>query len=269
MTTHDANMTSDTQIPMPELFKFTRGSGAGVTNWYYTSYKTDLIFQSNVYVTAPISRSSFVIDSQLAVTSMTITASILDEFGSYIGNQPTERTRVTLYRAISDDLTQFITIFDGSIVGIGFNENNAEQAKCDQKSSILDRELSMIYHSTTCNHHVFSGDCTLDKLLWRVVTTVGVSGSTISASAFGTYANGYFTGGQAKFQGDSRLITNHVGNDLTLHVPFSASLTTGGEVEVLPGCNGLGSTCVSKFNNLKDFLGCPYIPSKNPAIWGV
>lgn len=269
MTTYDANMTADKQIPMPELFKFTRGAGAGVTSWYYTSYKTDIIFLSNVYVSAAIERSQFVVDSSLAVTSVTITASILDEFGSYIGSQPTEKTKVVIYRAVSDDLSKYVTLFDGSLISIGFNEENAAQARCDQKASILDRELGMIYHSTTCNHHVFNGGCTLDKLNWREVVVVGVSGSTLTASVFGTYADGYFTGGQVKYGGDSRLITNHVGTALTLHVPFDASLTTGKEVEAIPGCNGLASTCVDKYDNLDDFLGCPYIPSKNPAIWGV
>ena len=127
----------------------------------------------------------------------------------------------------------------------------------------------MIIHQASCNYHVFDSGCKLDRILHVVSVPVTVSGSTIFNDVFDTYTDGHFVGGEVIYQDDARLITNHVGGLLTLHVPFSGEVFTGTTVDVYPGCDGLAPTCDTKFSNLSNFRGFPYIPNKNPAVWGV
>ena len=40
-------------------------------------------------------------------------------------------------------------------------------------------------------------------------------------------------------------------------------------MDAYPGYDGSPATCVDKFDNLDNFVGFPYIPSKNPVVWGI
>jgi len=265
MTTYENNIAAVEQIPMPELYELRRGWD----RFFYTSYPTDLTFKGHVYVAAPIQRGDFTVDTNLNTVSLRVTAAVLSSFANFIAYQPTQRTQIYLYRAISDDLTEYAVVFDGWLTTITFNEKNMATAQFDQRASILDRDVDMVIHQAPCNHHVFDNGCRLDGLLWKVVVPVIVNQEQLTHDDFATYADGYFTGGEVHYQDDARLITNHVGNTLTLHVPFSGDVSTGTTVEVYPGCDGRPSTCRDKYNNIENFLGFPYIPDKNPAIWGV
>jgi len=51
-------------------------------------------------------------------------------------------------------------------------------------------------------------------------------------------------------------------------MPFDDEVV-GKQVIVYAGCDKTPQTCKNKFNNLQNFRGFPYIPVKNPVIWGV
>ncbi len=266
MTTYDDNITSTEQVPFIELFKFQRGAEYG----YYTSYSEDVEFNNQTYIKASITRGDFSSDLKLSTVTVSIAAAMLDDLGVYIANQPAVSTSVTIYRAVSDDLEEFAVIFEGLVVGVAFNENNTVSIKVDESASILDREVDMIVHSATCNNNVFYGKCRLDPLLWRIYTSdIIVSEGVIYCEACAAKQDGWYTGGEVHVGADARLITNHVGNALTLHVPFDSSVQTGTLVEIFPGCDRRAYTCATKFNNLSNFVGMPYIPDKNPTIWGL
>lgn len=267
MTDYSTNLAATEQIPFVELYRIARG----YNRWYYTNYKQNVTFNGSTYKPASITRTSFKIDSNLSAVSCSITAAVLQSFADYVVTQPPERTNVNIYRAVSDDLTEYALLFSGTVTGFSFNDERVVTVKAVEKGKVLDQELQMVVHSAACNHNVFYGDCKLDPLLWKVVTSNTIfSESTIVADVFGTYDDDYFTGGEVHIDEDARLITKHTGNTLYLQIPFSADLGyTGAEIEVYPGCDRKADTCLNKFNNLEHFLGMPYIPDKNPAIWGV
>lgn len=265
MTTYNNNMAANEQIAMPELYEFRRGFERG----YYTSYPEDLLFQSHIYLASSISRSDFTTDANMNTVSLKITAAIISDFATYVAYEPSQRTRVIIYRAVSDDMNEFAIIFDGQITNVAFNTERVATAHVEQRASILDREVQMYIHQLPCNHHIFDSGCRLDPLVWRVLSSVSVSGNTLFSNDFDAYEDGYFTGGEVHYEDDARLITNHVGSTLTLQVPFSAAVQTGTTVTVYPGCSGIPTVCRDKFNNILRYLGMAYIPNKNPAVWGV
>jgi uncharacterized phage protein (TIGR02218 family) len=264
MTTYENNMSATQQLALPELYHFQQG----FENAYYTSFHSALTFKNETYIPRPIKRGDFKYDSNLGTVSLTITAAVVPELGQYIAQYPLDRTTVTIYRAVEDDLTEYAVIFEGQIVTVGF-ENHIATAKLEQKASILGQELDLVVYQPTCNHHVFDGRCRLDHVNWVVPAIVTVSGSSLLSDQVSGYADGYFTGGEVHFGQDARLITNHTGNNLALHIPFDSRLQSGATVDVYPGCDGQADTCIDKFDNYDNFLGMPFIPSKNPAVWGV
>ena len=94
------------------------------------------------------------------------------------------------------------------------------------------------------------------------------------------YPAGFFTSGMIEApDGTLRFITGHSGSTLTLIRPLE-SLNSffakngygegygygygGLVIRIYPGCDRTKETCQSKFNNLNNYGGFPFIPLKNP-----
>lgn len=262
--TYNTEIAEVQQEALPEFYEINSAGNI----YYYTSYIEGLVFRGVAHEAASIKRSGFTVDTQFGKVEINLTAPVSDVFAEYIANLPIEPVTLTIRRAIKSDLTDYILLFTGRVKSVTIKDLVAT-AKCEAQSSLLSAKLPRIIYQAFCNHDVFDGGCLLSSVLWRVVTNVtGISGYTITSTDFGAFADGYFTGGRVQHSTDFRLITNHVGNDLTLHLPFDARLAVGGEVTALPGCDGDPETCKDKFNNLDNFLGMPYVPSHNPVIWG-
>lgn len=265
--TYSSEMTAGQQKSLPELFRFITVS----ENAYYTDYERELVFNSNTYSPATIKRSAFSFDNKLGVVKCSIASAVNDKFLEYIAYYPVDRTRVTIFRATEDDLTEYATIFDGYIQTVGF-EDNTVTIMVEEKSTILSAELDMFVFQARCNHHIFDSNCGLDYINWKVDAYLqSVDGVTLISSDLLGYEEDYFTGGEVHYQGDARLITSYdnATGTITLHVPFDSRVSALMTVEVFPSCGGDPDKCIDTFDNYDNFLGCPYIPTKNPAVWGV
>jgi len=95
------------------------------------------------------------------------------------------------------------------------------------------------------------------------------NGSVLRSATFATQPDGFFTMGHVRHNTDIRLITDHVGQDITLQVPFDSRLQDGQLVSAFPGCDKTFETCRDKFNNLARRTGFDLIPETNPAVWKI
>ena len=77
-----------------------------------------------------------------------------------------------------------------------------------------------------------------------------------------------YTGGYVVYLKDFRWITLGETNTFNLHVPFDSSVKPGVVLIAYQGCSKSAVDCKNKFNNIRNFNGCPYIPSDNPVLWG-
>ncbi len=229
-----------------------------------TSYETDLTIDGNVYTSKPLRRSGFTIESQ-GVSKVIIEAPVVEPFSKFIANTPFQPVFVTIRKYYLDDLGTYRPLFNGLIRNVSV-KNNLANAECVSIEHFLKRRIPRVLYQSFCNHTIFDPYCGLVEANYAVSAVVTVSGSTISSATFDGYADGYFIGGYVTFNNDIRLVTNHVGAVLTLHVPFS-DLDNGETVVAYPGCNGNPATCLNTFNNLANFLGMDYIPAKSPVLW--
>ena len=83
-------------------------------------------------------------------------------------------------------------------------------------------------------------------------------------------ADGFYDGGFVFFSSinDYRLILSHVGNDLTLLLPFPSD-AAGETVRIFAGCDHTIATCKTKFDNVLNYGGFAFVPILNPFLTGL
>ena len=262
--TFDSNLELAQQESLPEFYTFV----AGETTYYYTTYNQELVFESRTHTPASIQRSGFKVDDKFGTVKVTIQSPINDLFAQYIVNTPLMPVSVRICRALKSDLTDYVILFSGMIKVVAV-KNMEAQASCESKSHMLNTKMPKIIYQAYCNHDVFDSQCGLDDQAYRVNSIIrSVDFSKYYADEFALHPDDYFRGGILKYGSDIRFITGHTTDCVDLHVPFDDSVGFGTTVEAYPGCNGSPEMCVDRYSNLVNYLGMPYIPSHNPAVWG-
>ncbi len=82
---------------------------------------------------------------------------------------------------------------------------------------------------------------------------------------------GYFTGGVITFtsgvnSGLSFSVRDYIGGAVFLVVGALATPSAGDTFTIIPGCDKQISTCLSKYNNLANFAGTPFIPTPEASL---
>jgi len=199
---------------------------------------------------------------------------------SFINGAPDDITFVTIFRShISDGVMQ--TYWKGRVSGFNITGDEVE-LDCENIFTSLRRSGLRARYQKGCRHALYSTGCGLGLANFAIDATVSaVSGLDVTftidedSNGFVTTSNGtvqvvsgYFTGGIMQSEDGMRHISTHVPGTLTL-MQASNSLTAavlGGpqSVTLYPGCSHTIADCRDKFNNLDNFGGFPWIPTKNP-----
>lgn len=247
-----------------ELYKIK----AGEETWYYTTYEKEIVFESNTYEPKPIKRGAFTYDDKLKAQRIKIAAPLAEPVKRYIGNSPIEPTKITITRVFVDNPTFAKVLFFGEVIGVTMQKGIAD-IDCESTSLIFRNKLPLWCHQAFCNNKLFDSQCTVDPNLFKISGAITISGNDLVSTAFAAKPDGWFANGHCKTAyGDIRLITNHVGDTITLQIPFDSRLAGGATVIAFAGDDKKPSTCRDKFNNFENFKGMPFIPSNNPVIFG-
>ena len=265
MTAYDNNIQATEMTPLPEFFDIYYGT----THERYTSYSEDTDFGFYTWTAAPIKRTSFNRDNDFATLQTTISTYPSPLLRLYVAAQPVEPVYITIYRALTADLTSYATIFSGVVKSVQFAEGQVS-ALCVASAQYLKKKIPPYLYQAFCNHTLYDTGCGLDKAAWKItgILTV-VSGTRLAATIWTTKPDGWFNGGYVEIGGDKRLIIKHIGANFTIHAPFDNRATPGASADAYPGCDKNPATCKAKFSNFDaHFLGMPYIPTRNPVIQG-
>lgn len=140
---------------------------------------------------------------------------------------------------------------------------------CEPVTVSMNRVGLRRLYQRSCPHRLYGSKCGISKATYSIPGTVdSISGNTVSVSEADAAADGYYSGGEISWvtpEGvtEMRQITNHTGAVLTLSLAIQG-LAAGEAVTISAGCNRSSTTCRTKFNNLPNYGGFPYIPTKNP-----
>lgn len=247
-----------------ELFTFARGSFI----WRYTSADRDVTEETNLYLAAVIRRPKIEQGTEVArsVLSLVVprTLGVLDQFRIV---PPSDEVVVTIRQYHFGD-SDIATIWQGVILGVKFNDDEAV-IQVEPRSNGLRRMGLRRPYQRQCPFVLYGADCRLAREDFRLSgATSAVAGVSISVPEADLLADGYFDGGYIEWEiavgvFERRAIAAHVGAVLTLDVQ-TVGLLIGQPVFLYPGCDHSAATCGTKFSNILNYGGMPYIPLKNP-----
>jgi len=115
-----------------------------------------------------------------------------------------------------------------------------------------------------CPYDLYGTMCGINKDYWNVTGDLGtVDGYTWTASEFSAKPNGWFNGGFIVVGRIKRLITSHTGSTITV-LNKALNVVAGNHFVAYAGCKHSTADCDTKFSNLINYGGQPYIPNINP-----
>lgn len=251
-----------------ELYEFSYG----LETLRYTSAEDQVTYSANLYLPRPMMRTAPTAQSGgTSRQQMEITINADDPIARrYVGIVPAERVTVTVTRFHRGDSPNGVTLWIGRIVSAKFEENGRTCKLYSVSSeSALSRPTPGRKYQGLCNHVLYDGFCQVAKASFQHTDTVtGASGDTVTVNGVGSLGSTWAVGGTVKLGAEERLIVAQSGNVLSLQIPFPTS-PVGATVDVFAGCDHSIGTCESKFSNVVNFGGFPYVPTRNPFNSGL
>jgi len=265
--TFDALENSREDGNVLELYEFRYG--AETTR--LTSYNQDIVFQGVTWTAIQISRGQVQNSVEQAINELKIDMPLSHPIASqYISNVPGKVGSVRIFRAHADDpAEETLLLFDGFVAQAGFDGALVATLSCSPSTSVFKRSGPRFNYQSLCNHVLYDGRCKIVEAAFRFTGTVAsVNGGEIEvAGLFAAEGAGWTTAGFVRAPAgtfdDARLILAQSGDVLTLLNAF-AEPVLGTSVDVFAGCDHSLATCDTKFANVDNYGGFPFVPIKNP-----
>ncbi|QOR55194.1 MAG: hypothetical protein SHS37scaffold296_11 [Burkholderiales phage 68_11] len=196
---------------------------------------------------------------------------------AFIANRGFARARVQLDRAfwtLGDTAPRGALLwFAGAVADVPQVDRLQAQLSIKSDLQLLNIQVPREVYQAQCLRTVYDTECLADPAAFRV-SGAATGASTLGRTQFQTnlsQAAGYFDLGTLTFtsganSGVSRSVKSHPGGLVTVLSPLSAPVAIGDTFTVVPGCDGLETTCISKFNNRIHFKGYPFIPAPETVL---
>lgn len=270
MTYESYETSVETSQPV-ELYTITLGS----TVWYYTSGAIAVTIGGTTWEPLSISRTSQEQsqedqDQQVEVTLPASTP--VCRF--FIASVPGQSVEIVVERIQALDVGETrMVMYAGIVQSVTFEDGGTKAVLSVVTSqAAFSKAVPRDVYSAVCNHILFDDRCGLAEASWRVTAEVlSIVGNVLTIDGLSGEADGYYTAGFIELTGsapDFRVILDHTGDEATVALPFGTS-PLGELVRVYAGCAHDPTTCQAKFNNLINFGGFPFVPTKNPFQTGL
>ena len=239
-----------------ELFEFLL-TGA---YYRYTSGSETITKDAADFTPAAIRRETLPLSDDFSRAGLTITVLYDNPFVVAALPAPQPAT-VTVFGELEEGT--WATIWKGRMVGLSMKSMEAE-IQTENLLSAMARMGNTSKYQLNCRHVLYGAGCNANPVTYKFAGTVdGIDDATLTVTGLNGEDDGYYTGGYVKIGAYIyRSIVDHTGDDIEL---FSAipglALTTA--IDVFPGCDHAKTTCQSKFGNLLNFGGFPYLPIAN------
>lgn len=247
-----------------ELYQFHSAAGT----WCLTSADMEINYAGDTYYPVTMRRTSIKQSQELDSDGTTITIEAMNDIvHSYSLTNAIKPLQLTIHRTHRRD-NEIKPFFKGTVVAISY-ENDTAILKVLLNNAMLVRRSPRVMYQVPCNHVIYSAKCGKNKDDYKINGVITAhNGFTITAAAFGTKPDGWFTLGFVEFNTPQLgtqmvMITDHVGSTLTLLQPLR-NMYLGSQVSAYAGCNRSSGHCVDKFGNINKYLGWEYLPIRNP-----
>lgn len=235
----------------------------------HNSVEPTIVVAGDTFFLTQISRGAIATGQESLDISLPGSHEFSLQFTTIAPGQAASLTVQAYHRAFPSDVR---VIYKGVVRAVAFTSDMAHsKIALVPINEAFDKEIPERTFQAACNNVLFDLDCKITAGLWNHVGTVSAivdNVVTISglAAAKGT---GWSTGGYVSYGVlDYRLVLTQSGDDLTLVLPFHESVLSQ-SVTVYAGCDHSAGVCDSKFSNIINFGGHPYVPTKNIFLTGI
>lgn len=268
------------------LFKVVYGSAP---NSYYafTDAEQEVFNPTDgiVYEPVAVTRSKITASGSLDKQSLEVRLSLNNPLAEhFLVYPPSQVVNITIYQGhLSDPDAQFIAAYSGRVVS-NTRDTNQLILTCEAVSTSMKRIGLRRHYQHSCPHVLYGKMCRANKQnATRKATVESVRGMIVTLRAGWEtsersvkYVNGIMEWQNNAGDREIRTVLRvENGNRITI-TAAPRDLRVGQEVDMILGCNhGLWrhengqlkqeTDCHFLHNNIHNFGGCPFIPTKNPV----
>lgn len=253
-----------------QLYLF-RYAVAATAYYGYTDADQQVLYDARTYRPVSIERgaitSSGTLDKASLQVNLAHNSEVAELFRIY---PPSEVVTLTIFEGHQNDPDgQFRAVWAGRVLSCARNGSKATLT-CEPVSTSMRRAGLRRNYQYGCPHALYGQGCFASKIAATVTRDAGVVGNSSI-----TFGDGWaavdpqkYVGGLAEWstgfeQGEIRTILRVDHNTLLLSGP-TTKLRPGMDVQLSLGCNRQMGDCETLHNNIQNFGGQPYIPTKNP-----
>jgi uncharacterized phage protein (TIGR02218 family) len=183
----------------------------------------------------------------------------------FLSDVQDSQTSVTIHRGYAGDPDQeFIAWWKGR-VATSKAGGSTITIDCEPIFTSLRRPGLRRRYQRSCPYALYGRGCNADPESFAVEDDITAEdGLTFTIPAAALQTDGFYTGGMLRAPDTVlRFIVNHVGDLITISKPH-VGLVVSATIKIYPGCDRSTVTCLNTFDNLDNFGGFPFIPTKNP-----
>lgn len=251
-----------------EFYHFQRGA----THWYYTSADAAQVYNGNTYTPTKLKRSRIKQGGGMSAEGVTLTLPRNNEIAlTYISFPAAANTSIIIYGRHRNDVdAEVVHIWSGRVKNANF-KGAAVELFCESILTASRAQGLKRNFGANCSHVLYDQTpltCGVNKASHAMTAAVSaVMGSVITSASFASNPSGYYSGGIIEWVNagltEYRMILEHSGANIRLVAPLHG-MASGATVTVYPGCDRTTSQCAGRFNNLANYGGFPYVPTKTP-----
>jgi len=247
----------------------------------YTTGPEELVLGPTTYLPRNITPTEPEITADLQPNNRTFRLPAIDAFAlRYRSSVPPSSDKLTIKSLhLTDGGTpEAITIWSGEVASVSFEGDEAIIVAEPVLGSVR-RLIPRGSFSVVCRHVLYDAGCKINEndMAYRFqVTVAAVSGTLVTVNGPGIgleaadfFVTGFLDRGEVEFR---MVITQEIlgDNQLRLGLLLPFSILEDSQILVLrAGCDHSSATCFSKFNNIVNFGGFPWVPGVNPFIKGI
>lgn len=258
-----------------ELFRFVEGS---VINTQ-TSGNAPVVYDAGsgdeTYEPRTLKRAVVEVKNELTKASLEITMSLDNPFAQrHLSTTVDSVVTLTIFQ--QTDATTNV-VWKGRMIKVK-PEGKSIKFVFESIFTSLRRFGLRARYQKACRHTIYQGTpgvgCGVDKATFAYEDDVAsLDGVTLTMTDLSLFPDGRFSGGMIETLDDNvfRFVVAHTGNVLTLSRPYdhlqqlvddaSPALVA---IKVYPACRNNMDDCLNLFDNLDNYGGFPWIPSRNP-----
>ena len=243
----------------------------GVNEYRYTTQPIIVSDSNDVWEPVSIDSTEVTQSNEMAKDSIKLVIPRDNVFARlFLGGVPEQITTLTIFRG-DGAIEDYQFYWKGRIAGASAS-GDAVTLECENIFTSMRRSGLRALYQKNCRHTLYGRGCNInDYDFAHPATATAASGFIVTIEADTTIIDGEFTGGTLETSdGFLRYIINHSGTTLQLIRPLlsleeEVNNSSGmASITLYPGCDHTMATCKATFNNLDNFGGFAWIPSKNP-----